>query len=116
MVAERLAWLAKLVGAAAETRIAEAWEGQTVSTISDQRGHAYVAMERAYGKPAWPPGGLHASDRVRRMAEELAGLTLRSSARQIGILEAVLPALLPIEAWNKLSPHRLGDKGRAAAG
>ena len=104
VMTERLRWLAQIVRVAAETRIAEVWKDQTVSAIESQHGHAYVAMERAYGKPAWPLEGLHASDRVRRMAEELAGRILRSAARQIGILEAVLPALLPIAAWEKLSP------------
>jgi hypothetical protein len=101
-VAERLRWLAQIVQAAAESRISQAWNDQAVSSISDHGGHAYVAMERAYGKSIWPPEGVHASDRVRRMAEELAGRTVRSAARQIGILEAVLPDFLPIAIWESL--------------
>ena len=65
--------------------------------------HAYVAMTRCYGTPAWPPAGVYASSRVQRMSEELAGRTLRSAARRLGILEALVPHWTPEKEYSKLT-------------
>jgi hypothetical protein len=104
ILAERLGYLAQMVKRQARSRIFEVWAAGGVSAISDSaKSHAYVAMEEIYGSILWPPSDLHASDRVRRMAEELAGRTLRSAARQIGLLEAVLPVVLPSATWQALT-------------
>src|ERR1017187_1383283 len=85
---QRATWLNTLVVSEAQKRINEAWEHGSVQRMISAKmpSHAWVAMEKAYGKPVWPPEGVHASDRVRRIAEELAGRTLRSAARRLGIL------------------------------
>jgi hypothetical protein len=105
VVSERLVWLAQMVRAEARSRVAEVWAAQAVSAIGDSHAsHAWVALDEVYGRRSWPPDHLHASDRVRRMANEVAGRTLRSAARQIGLLEAVLPAILPQAVFISLDP------------
>jgi hypothetical protein len=101
---KRLRWLGELVGREASARIKEVWDAERVTEIKDVRtGHAYVAMEAAYGKGAWPPADLHASDRVRRIADEVAGRTLRSAERQMTMLAAILPLILPGDVFDALS-------------
>ena len=82
--------LMEIVRTHAQQRIEEIFSAERAEELQ-AKGHAYVAMERCYGKPAWPPKGVHASSRVQRMAEELAGRTLRSAARRLGILAAYVP-------------------------
>ena len=63
----------------------------TVAAIAEQAAsHAYVSVEAAFGKAAWPPAGVAASDRVRRMADEAAGRMLRSAAHQVAIVAGLL--------------------------
>ena len=105
LLTERLGYLAAIVRAASETRLAAVWDAHRVGEITaPAASHAWVAMGLAYGRGDWPPAGLHASDRVRRMADELAGRTLRSAARQIRILTAILPVLLPSAHFQGLLP------------
>src|ERR1035437_1239752 len=90
---ERVAWLATIVNKAAQAKIDEVWSAKRVAEVT-ARGvpsHAYVAVEHCYGRTVWPPVGVHASSRVRRTADELAGRTLRSAARRLSILEALIP-------------------------
>jgi len=104
VLATRLGWLAAIVQRVAEQRIASVWEARRVTEINEARpGHAYVAMENTYGKGDWPPADLHASDRVRRMVDEMAGRTLRSAARQMTLLTAILPVFLPEGAFAALT-------------
>ena len=104
IVTERLGYLAQIVKAQARARLFEAWTAKAVAEIlGSSKSHAYVAMEDIYGSISWPPANLHASDRVRRMAEELAGRSLRSATRQISLLEAVLPVILPQKTWQALT-------------
>jgi hypothetical protein len=110
---QRMRWLASIVSAAAQERIAAAWADRAVEDVTEPAvSHASVAVERAYGRAAWPPPGIHASDRVRRMADESAGRSLRSSARQISILSAMLPHMVPAADFALLSA---ADRGRASA-
>jgi len=95
-VSERLLWLAQIVRTEARARVAEVWAAQAINEINESHAsHAWVALDEVYGRREWPPAGIHASDRVRRMANEVAGRALRSAYRQISLVEAVLPAILP---------------------
>lgn len=105
VVSERLAWLTQIVRTEARERIAEVWAAQAVTTVGESEvSHAWVAIDEVYGRRPWPPDGIHASDRVRRMANEVAGRALRSAARQLGLVEAVLPAMLPQAVFTALDP------------
>ena len=90
VVAQRLRWLVELVKTQAQQRIFEVWSAQAVLALPKTPGHAYVAMLETYDSLVWPPANLHASQRVLRMAEELAGRSLRSVARSLSILEAMV--------------------------
>jgi hypothetical protein len=102
---QRTKWLNAIVVAEAQKRINEVWKYRSVQRMvaKGMPSHAWVAMEKAYGKPTWPPAGMHASDRVRRIAEELAGRTLRSAARRLGILTALIPHWVPDVEYEKFS-------------
>ena len=112
---QRATWLNTIVVTEAQKRVQEAWEHRSVQRIVAKKmpSHAWVAMERAYGKPAWPPAGVHASDRVRRIAEELAGRTLRSAARRLGILTALIPHWIPDTEYKKLTRQQRKEHGTA---
>ena len=103
VLAQRFRWLDGIVAPEIRRRIAEVWAAKAVTAILESKGHAYVAMGRVYGDLPWPPDGIHASDRVRRMAEEGAGRALRSSSRQLSIIDAILPHMSPIAVWENLS-------------
>lgn len=90
IMAVRLRWLAEMVKTAAQKRIFEVWAAGAVLDLPKSPSHAYVAMGEAYDPISWPPEGLHASQRVLRLAEELAGRSLRSVGRSLSILEALV--------------------------
>ena len=104
---ERVQWLAELVRTAAQSRLVEVWEDQRVVDITAKGvpGHAHVAVGYCYGKTAWPPVGVYASDRMRRMADELSGRALRSSARRLSILDSIIPVWITREEWVQLSAN-----------
>jgi len=90
IVSARLRYLAEMVRAQAEKRIFEVWAAQAVLDLPKSPSHAYVAMLATYDSLIWPPENFHASQRVLRLAEELAGRTLRSAGRSLSILEALV--------------------------
>ena len=102
---ERSTWLSELIRLTAQARINEVWANKAVADIAADGlpSHAYVAMTRCYGAPAWPPAGVYASSRAQRMSDELAGRTLRSAARRISILEALILPWMPEKEYAKLS-------------
>lgn len=103
VVSERLLWLAQIVRSEARHRVVEVWMAQGVNEINESKAsHAWVAFDEVYGRDSWPPEGIHASDRVRRIANEVAGRALRSAYRQISLIEAVLPTILPQAVFETL--------------
>lgn len=90
VVSTRLRILAELVRTQAQKRIFEVWTAQAVLDLPKSPSHAHAAMAETYDPIVWPPENLHASQRVRRIAEELAGRTLRSVGRSLSILEALV--------------------------
>jgi hypothetical protein len=110
----RVGWLMDLVHDAAQARIEEVWEARRVDEITAKGApsHAHVAMGHCYGKAPWPPRGAHASDRVRRMADEIAGRTLRAAARRLAILDAVLPTWATRAEWEAMSKREKEEQGK----
>jgi hypothetical protein len=90
VLAQRLRWLAEIVKTQAQERIFEVWTAQAVLALPKTPSHAYVAMLETYDPLPWPPQNFHASQRVLRMVEELAGRSLRSVGRSLSILEALV--------------------------
>jgi hypothetical protein len=117
VVAARLRVLAGIVRPGAEARIAAAWESRTVGLIaSATASHAHTAVLEVYGLAAWPPPGIYASDRVRRMADESAGRVLRSTVRRMAAVTAVLPVWMPQAAFLALDKDgRAAQSARLAA-
>ena len=100
---ERLRILSDIVEQGTKKRLYEIWAAKSVSDIATGSGHAHVAVDRVYGKTSWLSDDTFASDRVRRMVDESTGRLLRSCARQIKIITAILPAILPSHIWESLS-------------
>ena len=90
IISARLRWLAEMVKTQAQQRIFEVWTAQAVLDLPKSPGHAYVAMLETFDPLIWPPPNQHASQRVLRLAEELAGRSLRSVGRSLSILEALV--------------------------
>ena len=105
VLASRLCLFSDIVASATKDRFYEIWAAKAVTAIAEAGGHAHVAAKEVYGKRPWPPDGLHASDRVRRVSDEVVGRLARSCDRQIGLSEAVLPAMLPAPTWAALTPE-----------
>ena len=90
LISARLRWLAEMVKDQAQKRIFEVWTAQAVLDLPAHPSHAYVAMLETFDPLIWPPPNQHASQRVLRLAEELAGRSLRSVGRSLSILEALV--------------------------
>ncbi|HEX6450865.1 MAG TPA: hypothetical protein VF060_15555 [Trebonia sp.] len=95
-VAERVGWCADLVRGMAAGLIREHWNPgglQSLAAGRDAEGRplpsrAWMALRRL-GWGTAQPDGVVASDRVARMAQELAGRTLRSACWRDGLTRAV---------------------------
>ena len=98
-VLERLGWLCTIAGELARPIMAAHGNPQDVRLFVSGKipgggrraRKAYKALEQlGWAAPPAAPGGLFVPSRVRRMASEHAGRTLRSSAVQLELTEAML--------------------------
>jgi hypothetical protein len=98
-VAERVAWCAALVQGMAARLVAVHWNLGGLEPLAsgrDAAGRPLPAMAwmalRRLGWDAVPPGGVKVNDRIIRMAQELAGRTLRSACWRDALTRAVVAA------------------------
>ena len=104
VLAQRFRWLDGITRPQIRRRVSEIWAARAVTDIlSSSKSHAYVAMDEVYRDLPWPPEGVHASTRIKRFVEEGAGRSLRSSARQLSIIDTILPHVSTIAVWGNLS-------------
>jgi hypothetical protein len=98
-VGERVAWCAALVQGMAGRLVAGHWSPADIGMLAsgqDTAGRplppqAWMAMRRL-GWSAVPPDGVTVNDRIARMAQELAGRTLRSACWRDALTRAVTTA------------------------
>jgi hypothetical protein len=96
-VAERVSWCAALVKGMAARLVTAHWDAghvQVLASGQDVRGRplpaqAWMALRRL-GWGAAPPDGVTVNDRIARMAQELAGRTLRSACWRADLTAAVI--------------------------
>ena len=95
-VAERLAWCTALVQGMARRLAAGHWNPADLGTLAEGRdaadrplpAQAWMALRRL-GWAAAPQDGVTVNDRIVRMAQELAGRTLRSACWRDGLTRAI---------------------------
>jgi IS605 OrfB family transposase len=95
-VAERLAWCTALVQGMAGRLAAGHWDPADLGTLAAGRdaadrplpAQAWMALRRLGWAPA-PQDGVTVNDRIVRMAQELAGRTLRSACWRDGLTRAI---------------------------
>jgi hypothetical protein len=101
VVEERVGWCAALVQGIARRLAADHWHPTDLVMLAsgkDRAGkplpsQAWMAMRRL-GWAAVPPDGVTANDRIIRMAQELAGRTLRPACWRDALTRAVEPGCL----------------------
>jgi hypothetical protein len=97
LLAERVGWLAGLVGQMANRVIGERWSDADLAVLAGGVGadgrelpsKGWMALRRL-GWVARPPVGVVVSDRVRRIAEEEAARALRAAAHRRAVVAALL--------------------------
>jgi IS605 OrfB family transposase len=97
LLRERVGWLQTLVADAARTSLAAHWDDSSINDLVGGAQFAYKQLERTLGLPTLSPGVV-APSRVRWLAGEIVGRTLRSSAHRRQIVRALLAddlSLLP---------------------
>jgi IS605 OrfB family transposase len=98
-VAERVAWCTALVKGMAGRLVAERWNRADLEMLASGRdaadrplpAQAWMALRRL-GWAAVSPDGVTVNDRIARMAQELAGRTLRSACWRDALTRAVTAA------------------------
>ncbi len=106
-VAVRTGWCAAIVQEMTGRLLEEHWNAADVTALASGTGPdgrplptmAWMALRRL-GWTAEAPDGITVNDRVRRMAQEQAGRTLRAAAWRVGLTNAVLAT------WPDCSPGK----------
>ncbi|MGH2485036.1 MAG: hypothetical protein ACRDHE_03390, partial [Ktedonobacterales bacterium] len=94
---ERVSWLLDLVAQAARDRLATHWDSPSIDALQGGAQYAYKQLERTLGLPPLA-SGVVAPSRVRWLAGEVVGRTLRSAAHRRDVVSALLAddlSLLP---------------------
>ncbi|MFD3948066.1 zinc ribbon domain-containing protein [Streptomyces sp. NPDC058579] len=113
MLVKRVGWAADLVSAMAADLLARHWNAADVSTLASGEdgggrklpSQAWMALRRL-GWAAVPEEGVRVNDRIMRMAQELAGRSLRSAAWRAELTAGVIttwptePAKRTAEEWD----------------
>jgi hypothetical protein len=107
LLAERVGFLAALTQELATAVVAARWNDRDLATLSlgigpDGRNlpaKGWMALRRL-GWAAAAPAGVQVSDRVRRVAEEVAARALRSAVHRSAVLHAILGSW-PADPWRR---------------
>ncbi|MGP4045890.1 zinc ribbon domain-containing protein [Streptomyces sp. 2A115] len=115
VLAERVGWAADLVSGMAVALLAEHWNAADVDVLAagvDIAGrrlpsNAWMALRRL-GWTAGPAGGIRVNDRIVRIAQEMAGRTLRAAKWRADLTTAVIttwpadPAKRTAREWDQV--------------
>jgi hypothetical protein len=113
VLVERVGWAADLVSGMVAALLAEHWNAVDVNVLAggeDARGrtlpsNAWIALRRL-GWAVGPAGGIRVNDRIVRIAQEMAGRTLRSVKWRADLTTAIIatwpadPARRTVQEWD----------------